>query len=266
MNDDANSFIIELVSNASVDIFPDNTLASFTNFLPKQLVLEGEWEVALMEVGYSTWINNVTTGSFRYVSKIQNDDNIEYSTELKDYSIPSGFYRSTSELFDAMKNEARKAEDPPLPLMTVDPFDQRVQFTWKSSESVLNLASADIANMLGFPSPCIVPAAIKKSPLPADLVRMHSIMMYTDIVEHGIIGNAMAPLLRCFPIRQKLRNNIAEVNQSMEFISFSQLQFRRVLKNHIHSIKVELRSETGELIPFNGIGMTRMTILFRKCN
>ena len=35
------SFTIELVSNASGELFPDNTLSSFTNFLPEQVNLGG---------------------------------------------------------------------------------------------------------------------------------------------------------------------------------------------------------------------------------
>ena len=35
------SFTIELVSNASSELFPDNTLSSFTNFLPDQVNLGG---------------------------------------------------------------------------------------------------------------------------------------------------------------------------------------------------------------------------------
>ena len=41
------SFTIELVSNASSEFFPDNTLSSFTNFLPEKVNLEGQWEVAV---------------------------------------------------------------------------------------------------------------------------------------------------------------------------------------------------------------------------
>ena len=46
------SFTIELVSNASAQLVPDNTLSSFTIFLPEQLNLEGEWEVAISEIAY----------------------------------------------------------------------------------------------------------------------------------------------------------------------------------------------------------------------
>ena len=44
------SFTKELVANASGELFPDNTLSSFKNFLPEQLNLEGQWEVAISEI------------------------------------------------------------------------------------------------------------------------------------------------------------------------------------------------------------------------
>ena len=44
------SFTIELVSNASGALFPDNTPSSCTNFLTEQVSLEGQWEVAISEI------------------------------------------------------------------------------------------------------------------------------------------------------------------------------------------------------------------------
>ena len=58
------SFTIELLSNASAQLFPDNTLSSFTNFLPEQLNLEGQWEVAISEIIYPSMYQNVTEGNF----------------------------------------------------------------------------------------------------------------------------------------------------------------------------------------------------------
>ena len=48
------SFTIELVSSASAQLFPDNTLSSFINFLPEQLNLDGQWEVAISETKHPT--------------------------------------------------------------------------------------------------------------------------------------------------------------------------------------------------------------------
>ena len=44
------SFTTELVSNASLQLFPNNTLSSFTIFLPEQVNLDGQWEVAISEI------------------------------------------------------------------------------------------------------------------------------------------------------------------------------------------------------------------------
>ena len=60
------SFTINLVSNASMSAFPDNTLAKFTTSLPQSLVLHGTWEVALVELSWPGLIENVTEGLFRY--------------------------------------------------------------------------------------------------------------------------------------------------------------------------------------------------------
>ena len=58
------SFTIELVSNASSELFPDNTLSSFTNFLPDQVNLEGQWEVAISEISYPSMYQNNTDEKF----------------------------------------------------------------------------------------------------------------------------------------------------------------------------------------------------------
>ena len=60
------SCTINLVSNASMSTFPDNTLANFTTLLPLSLVLHGTWEVALVELSWPGLIENVTEGLFSY--------------------------------------------------------------------------------------------------------------------------------------------------------------------------------------------------------
>ena len=38
-----------------------------------------------------------------------------------------------------------------------------------------------------------------------DIVRIHSLMIYSDLVEYNIVGDTKAPLLRCFPFISKLK-------------------------------------------------------------
>ena len=45
-------YFIEAVSNASMDIFPNNTLTKFSNKLASPIELHGEWVVGLQEIFY----------------------------------------------------------------------------------------------------------------------------------------------------------------------------------------------------------------------
>ena len=58
------SFTTKLVSNASFNCYPNNSLSSFTKFLPEQIHLKGEWEVAISEISYPSLYQNVTEGKF----------------------------------------------------------------------------------------------------------------------------------------------------------------------------------------------------------
>ena len=68
-------FTINLVSNASMATFADNTLADFTTLLPDQLDLTGFWEVALAEIAWPAAIQNITSGHFKYRVAPEEQDN-----------------------------------------------------------------------------------------------------------------------------------------------------------------------------------------------
>ena len=98
-----------------------------------------------------------------------------------------------------------------------------------------------------------------------DIVRIHSLMIYTDIVEYNIVRDTKAPLLRCFPFISKLKSgDIITTGQYMNYQTFSNLQFGRLLKHSFHSIHIDLRDTSGEKIPFVSVGITRLVLMFRK--
>ena len=61
------SFTIELVSNATFNCYPENSLTSFTNVLPEQIPLKGEWEAAISEISYASFYQYVTKGKSTFV-------------------------------------------------------------------------------------------------------------------------------------------------------------------------------------------------------
>ena len=82
------SFTIELVSNASAELFPDNTLSSSSNFSPEQVNLEGQWEVAISETSYPSMYQNKTGGKARFLTR--NFQNLRQRTVSNlVYTLPS---------------------------------------------------------------------------------------------------------------------------------------------------------------------------------
>ena len=45
----SDEFTVHLISTASMDYFPDTTLASFRKFCKEEIALDGDWRVALSE-------------------------------------------------------------------------------------------------------------------------------------------------------------------------------------------------------------------------
>ena len=100
-----------------------------------------------------------------------------------------------------------------------------------------------------------------------DIIRIHSLMIYTDLIEYNIVGDTKAPLLRCFSFISELKSGeIITAGQYMNYRTFSNLQIRPLLKNSFHSIHIDLRDTSGEKVPFVTVGITRLVLMFRKAS
>ena len=73
---DKDSFSITLVSSASMNIFLDNSSASFKNLLREDIDLQGEWRAALTEITFTTHFNKVTDIKIMYYKKTKAKDKI----------------------------------------------------------------------------------------------------------------------------------------------------------------------------------------------
>ena len=90
------SFTIELVSNASSQLFPSKTFRLSTNFLPEQVNLDGQWEVAFSKISYPSIYQNVTEGKFMFYG-----EKLFKTTEA--YHLEPGLYSSITDIVEAMK-------------------------------------------------------------------------------------------------------------------------------------------------------------------
>ena len=100
-----------------------------------------------------------------------------------------------------------------------------------------------------------------------DIVRIHSLMIYTDIVEYNVVGETKAPsFLRCFPFNPKIESVRCHYYRTKyEFSSvLLTYRFRHLINHSFHNIHIVLRDTTGEKIPFVSVGITRLVLVFRK--
>ena len=241
------SFTIELVCNAFGELFPDNTLSSFTIFLPEQVNSEGHWEVAISELSYPSRYQNITEGYFKFL-----DEKLSKSTST--YNLEPGLYTSITEIVEAMNTfiQERNNRNETCITVKVSCRTQKVLIMLANDNSGLAFCGTDLGHIFGNNVGNQFGVMMKtKGPhepqFAYDIVRIHSLMIYSDIVEYSIVGHTKAPLLRCFPFISKLKGgDIITTGQYMNYQTFSNLQFRPLLKNSFHSIPIDLRDTSGE--------------------
>ena len=138
------SFTKELVSNASAQLFLDNTLSSFTNFLPEQLKLEGQCEVAISERPYPSMYKNVTEGKFRFFDK-----KLSKSSEF--YYLEPGLYSSTTNFVEAMNTliQERHNHSENCVTVKVSRRTQNVEIYLANEGSGLAFFSTDLEHIFG---------------------------------------------------------------------------------------------------------------------
>ena len=59
-------FMVHVTSSASMEIFDQNTLASFRNFFNDEIQLSGDWRVALSKIFFQTKIQHVNADLIAY--------------------------------------------------------------------------------------------------------------------------------------------------------------------------------------------------------
>ena len=220
-----------MVSKASAQLFPDNTLSSFTNFLPEQLNLDGQWEVAISEISYPSMYQNVTEGNCIFFDK-------KPSKSLDFCHLEPGLYPSITDIVEAMNIliQERHKHSQNWIKVKVPRRTQKIEIYFSNKESGLAFFSSDLGHNFGSNVGNEFGVMLRgkgphKPKFAYNIVRIHSVMIYTDLFEYNVVGDTNVPLLRCFPFISKLKSGaIKTTGQYMNYQKFSNLQFRPLLK------------------------------------
>ena len=223
------SFTVELVSNACAQLFPDNTLSSSTNVLPEQLTLEGQWEVAISEISYPSMYQNVTEGEIMFFDK-------RLSKSLKFYYLEPGFYPSITDIVETMNTLIQERHNHSENCITVKVSrrTQKVEIHLAIEGYGLAFFNTDLGHIFGGNVGNEFGVILRgygphKPEIAYDLVHIHSLLIYTDLIEYNIFGDTKAPLLHCFKFISELKSgDIITTGQYMNYQKFSNLQFRPI--------------------------------------
>lgn len=270
-------FTVHLVSSASMNIFRDNTMASFRNQLAAPLDLAGLWHVALESIIFPTSIKNVTS------VKMQDYPDQDYipgaisKVEVKDTTneIPAGIYRNVNDLLETISATTSLRRFGYM----IDPITDKLTLEFAPREGI-SFEDEQIPSILGFELPLnglghrylgyknnLKEDAENKhiGKYPVDIAcGSQLIFLYVDIIEPQFVGDVKAPILKIIDTERRLKNGSLQVTTPVQHKTYEVQDFKPLLFHNIQNIKVELRTETGKLVPFLGVGKVIVNLLFKR--
>ena len=148
---------------------------------------------------------NVTEEYFKFF-----DEKLSKSTST--YNLEPRLYTSITDIVEAMNTLIQERNNHKETCITVkvSRTSQKVVIMLANNSSGLAFCSTDLGHIFGnnVGNQFGVPMKRKGPHEPQfayDIVRIHSLMIYSDLVEYSIVGDTKAPLLRCFPFISKVK-------------------------------------------------------------
>ena len=186
--------------------------------------------------------------------------------------IELGLHTSITDIVEAMNTliQGRNNYNETCITVRVSRRMQKVVFMLANGTSVLEFESTDLGHIFGNNvrnkfGVMMIGKGPHEPEFAYDIVRIISLMIYSDPVEYNFVGDTITHLVRCFSIISKLKGgDFITTGQYMNYQTFSNLQFKPLLKNFFHSIHIDVRDKFCEITPFVSVGITRFNLMFTK--
>ena len=282
-------FTVHVISSASMEIFDQNTLASFRNFFNDDIHLLRDWRVALSEIIFPTKIEHITNGVLTSYSLSGLEDHQRNSSGANVISRPyngerlafmAGSFDTVPQLLATFKRTVGLPNFSFREVKSSGKFEivpgkyEGITFPSDEIPSIIVFKGVPdgLGTPIGYKMDTIANKLMKKDDteafigdFPADLCAgKHLIYIYTNIIEYQYVGDAKAPLVRVIDSKQRLKNGSVCELEPKHRIVFSNLDYKKLLSNTIQSNSIELRTETGQLVPFSGTGKVILTLQVKK--
>ena len=129
-----------------------------------------------------------------------------FSKSLEFYYLEPGLYPSITDIVEAMNIliQERHNHSENCIKVRVSGRTQKVEIYLANEASGIAIFSTDMGHNFGSNVGNEYGVMLRgkgphKPEFAYDIVRIHSLMIYTDLIEYNIVGDTKAPLLRCFP-------------------------------------------------------------------
>jgi hypothetical protein len=239
-------FYMNLPSNASLKTYPKNTLASYTTHLPSTVQLNGQWEVALVEVSYPRTWYNITAGQC-YATIHDKRDNT-----ATDVHIPEGYYHNVEEILSILNDAFHEFGN--VTNASFNSRSRKVSFGLTSTMTII--LNKSLADILGFEQLEMCGPSYALSATAGDINRgCNTLFVYCDVAEDVIVGDTKAPLLRTVNVEGEYGDTVHKIYSTPLYVP--------VRKSQFDTIEINIRDETGQLVPFT-FGRTIVTLHFRR--
>ena len=248
--------------------YPDNTLTRYTTRLANAVSLTGEWEVGLVEIQYQHSWQNLERNEGRIIySQLIEVGEAPPGYINQSLALSGGYYNSNEHLVRAINGCIKEAVDEheldECPLFRLNSITKRLIGTINYGADML--FSPALCAMLGIDESQnpIQNLAVNSKPLQwtaahaCDINRGFSALyVYCSVLEHVIVGDTKAPLLRIVRVSGKSGDNVHTIYEKPHYVPLQQKSF--------DSIEIDIRSDVGNPIPFEN-GRVIAILHFRRC-
>jgi hypothetical protein len=281
-------FYLTLPSNSSERYYPDNTVTKYTTRLQTTVDLSGSWEAAIVEIMFTKTWYTIPKNSGKFTFSCFNCEDfipkqmgpgyspLDYNVRM---AVPSGYYTNMQDIIDAINAEIEEKmnyasfpildnqgghryltaiEKDKWPRFKYNPIKKKIFIHLQPGafisfddylETLLGIKANPLTNrfqeakFIGGTSACDITGGI------------HALYVYCDVLENVPVGDTEAPLLRIVDATGAYGANIHHV--------FDPPRYVPVQKKHFDSIEVDIKSDIGEPISFEG-GKLMIVVHFRS--
>jgi len=241
-------FYLTLPSNASMDVFPNNTTAMYVTKLPKAIELSGEWVVSLKEISAPLAFDNIASGQCSF--EIKNAD------EQQELFLDGGMYAVNESVLDMLNKLAANFN---ISFHLVGRRIRKVKVIVGETHEFR--PNAMLRHVLGFVGGDYGWMATGEHTATAQMtlpprMQVTTLYVYCDILQHVIVGDVTAPLLRV--VDMKLNSKKLKMHTILDSPLYVPLQ-----KKSFDTIEINLMTDTGSPVPFS-TGKSHIVLEFKR--